>query len=132
MRNQILVECERLLFPMPASMLDRFQEINDFKCSVNVFMLRDAEGKEGELRSKHVDVLCITKVKDALVHINLLYLEHEGKAHYVLIKDFDKLMFGQHNKNRIKKALLSLLLALLQTRGNTREAQRDWMRCFGG
>jgi len=83
--------------------MDRFEEINEFRYSVNVFYFRDVEGKEGELRTKHMDVLRITKVRDAEAHINLLYLEHEGKAHYVLIKDFDRLMFGQRNTNRIKK-----------------------------
>jgi hypothetical protein len=121
--NQTLVNFDGLLFPMPVSMIDRFEEINEFQYSVNVFMLRDAQGQEGELRSKHVDVLRITKVKDAKVHINLLYLENEGKAHYVLIKDFDKLMFGQHNKNRIKKHFCHFCLHCFR-KGETLEKHR--------
>ena len=101
--DQTKVNFEGLLFPMPVEMMDRFEEINNYKYSVNVFQLRDAQGVDGEMRDKHVDVLRITTIRDAQIHINLLYLEEGDKAHYVLIKDFDKLMFGQHNKNKIKK-----------------------------
>ena len=83
-------------------------------------MLRDAEDKENELRNTYVDVLRIIKVRESQVHINLLYLEHEGKAHYVLIKDFDRLMFGQHNKNKIKKHFCHYCLHCFR-KGETKE-----------
>ena len=69
------------IFTMPVDSMDKFEEINEFRYSVNVFYLRDVEGKEGELRNKRVDALCIKKVEDAEVHFKLLYLKHEGKAH---------------------------------------------------
>jgi len=105
---------------MPIEMIDRFEEIDEYKYSVNVFQLRDAQGVEGEMRDKQVDVLRITTVRDAQVHINLLYLEEDDKAHYVLIKDFDRLMFGQHNKNKIKKHFCHYCLHCFR-KGETKE-----------
>ena len=51
------------------------------------------------MRSKIVDTLHISPLKHYTKKTNLLYLEHEGKAHYMLMKDFDKLMFAQHSEN---------------------------------
>jgi hypothetical protein len=97
--------------------MDRFEEMNDNKYSVNVFGLRDAVGDETSLRSKFVFPMRVTKVVDAELHVNLLYLESNGEAHYVWVRDFDRLMFGQHNKNRVKKkTLLPSLPPLFQTR----------------
>ena len=89
--------------PMPLDAISQFEDMNDHRFAINVYGLRDAEGKEKELRSKMVDVLRISPVTNPQLHINLLYLEADGKAHYLLIKDFDKLMFGQHSKCKSKK-----------------------------
>ena len=102
--DQDKVKFDGLVMPMRLDDLDRFEEMNDNKYSVNVFGLRDAEGDEAAMRSKFVYPLRVTKLDKAEVHVNLLYLEDgQGNAHYVLVKDFDKLMFGQYNKHREKK-----------------------------
>ena len=100
--NQKDVNFGTLPFPMRLDAISQFEDINDRKFAVNVYGLRDAEGKETEMRSKFVEILRISPVTSPQLTINLMYLEHEGKAHYVLIKDFDKLMFGQHSKSKHK------------------------------
>ena len=52
--NQSKVKFDGLVFPMRLDDLDRFEEMNDEKYSVNVFGLRDAVGDETAMRSKFV------------------------------------------------------------------------------
>ena len=76
--------------------------MNDHKFAINVFGLRDAEGKETEMRSKMVEILRISAVTNPQLVINLMYLEADSKGHYAFIKDFDKPMFGQHSKRKTR------------------------------
>jgi hypothetical protein len=103
LQQQDKVKFDNLVFPMRLDDMDRFEEKNDNKCSVNVFGLRDAVGNETSFWFKFVFPMRVTKVVDAELHVNLLYLESNGEAHYVWVRDFDKLMFGQHNKHKEKK-----------------------------
>ena len=73
--------------------IDRFEESNNNLVSVNVYNTFEFEGKETIVLHRR------TKVVGAKHHINLLKIEDDnGKFHYVLIKDYDKLIGHQTNK----------------------------------
>ena len=88
---------------MRVDAMSEFEDMNDHKYAINLYTLREAVGKETELRSHFLEVMRISPVTSPQVHIHLIYLEQDGNAHYVFIKDFDKLMFGQQNKHGNKK-----------------------------
>ena len=75
------------------------------------------------MRSKFVFPMRVTQVNKAKHHVNLLYLEHEDKAHYVSVKDFDKVMFGHHNKHNKKKHFCQTCLHCF-AKGETREEHK--------
>ena len=94
-----------LPFPMTLDALNDFEELNDNQYSVNVFGLRDAVGDESKQRSTYVYPLRVSTVSKPELHVNLLLLKADGKSHYVLVKDFDRLMFGQYSKHANNKHL---------------------------
>jgi len=122
--NQTEVKFGSLPFPMRIDAITQFEDLNDHKYVVNVYCLRDAEGKEKEMRSKFVDVMRISPVTSPQVVINLMYLESDGKGHYVFIKDFDKLMFGQHSKCKNRTHFCPTCLHCYK-KGETLEAHRE-------
>ena len=75
-------------FPVEISQVDRVEKQNEI--SINIF---GYENKVIKLRSSSA------KYKEVM---NLLLIERDGKSHYVLIKDFNKLMFNI-TKDRNKK-----------------------------
>ena len=81
---------ENIDYPVKIKDIDRFEKQNNV--SVNVFALDD--------RTK-VYPIKITKNKENKL-INLLLISNETNKHYVLIKDFSRLM-ADYNKNGCKK-----------------------------
>jgi hypothetical protein len=54
-----------------------------------------------------------------------MYLEHADKAHYVFIKDFEELMFGQHSKHGNKKHFCSTCLHCFAKRQTLEEHKQN-------
>ena len=82
---------------MPINKIDKFEQMNDFKISVNVFDLQDWT-EENATRSKRVRPIRLTKIK-ADAHVNLLFLTDGEKSHYVPIHKFDTLMTVQKSRH---------------------------------
>jgi len=88
--NTTPVRFDGLPFPMPVNKIDKFEQLNDNKISVNVFDLQDWTDNNAT-RSKKVRPIRLTKIK-AETHDNLLYLTDGEKSHSVPIHKFDTLM----------------------------------------
>lgn len=81
-----------LLFPMPVNGISKFEQYND-KTSVNVFLL-DKQNKVSPLR-------IVPKERED--HFDLLLISNPdvgGEQHYVLVRDFNKLIRQQVTKDR--------------------------------
>jgi hypothetical protein len=98
--NTTEVKFEGLSFPLQVFGIDKFEHLNDFKYSVNVFDLQEWEGRDA-LRPVRVRAIRLTKIQ-AEVHLNLLFLSDGEHMHYVPIHNFDRLMVGQHSRHQHK------------------------------
>lgn len=86
-------------FPTTNSQIDKFEEANSGKVSVNVY--RESEVMPD--RPSFILAHRLTKISDAQHHVDLLLISDEtGKSHYVYIKDIDKLLSRQINKSTHK------------------------------
>ena len=93
--NDNLIKWEGVEFPAENEDINTFEEINDRTISVNVYAI-DPNG------TNSIVVNRISKIKNPSCHVNLLLLEEESNNHYVLIKDYSRLMGAQTNKHREK------------------------------
>ena len=93
--NDSLIKWEGVEFPASNEDIDTFEEINDRTISVNVYAI-DPNG------TNSIVVNRVTKIKNPSRHVNLLLLEENDNNHYVLIKDYNKLMGAQTNKYKGK------------------------------
>ena len=89
-----------LPFPMPVNKIDKFEQLNDNKISINVFDLQDWTD-ERATRSKRLRPIRLTEIK-AETHINLLFLVEGEKCHYLPIHKFDSLMMVQKSRHQHK------------------------------
>ena len=78
-------------FPVCNDDIDTFENINDGVFSVNVYTIDEETQK--------IRVDRVTKIVEPRCHINLLRLDDENESHYVLIKEYSRLMGNQTNKN---------------------------------
>ena len=83
----------RYQFPASNDDIDIFETVNDNTISVNVYTLDDND----KVRPDR-----ITKIAKPCCHVNLLRLDNDNKSHYVLIKDYKKLLGSQTNKHKNK------------------------------
>ena len=84
-------------FPSSNLDIERLEENNDGIISVNVYHISN------ELNDNTILLYRKTKIAKSKFHIDLLKLEEGNKSHYVFIKNYDKLMFSQTNKKKVKK-----------------------------
>ena len=92
--NDNLINWEGINFPASNDDIDKFEEINQNSISVNVYKINPDVDK--------IIVHRITKVIRPSCHINLLLIEQDSLNHYTLIKDYNRLMGSQTNKDRSK------------------------------
>jgi hypothetical protein len=91
------INWEGVTYPAGNRDFDRLEEHNNKLISVNIYNVFEFEGKETIVLHRR------TKVVGAKHHVNLLKIEDEkDKFHYVLIKDYDKLIGNQTNKDTHK------------------------------
>ena len=82
-------------FPACNEDIDKFEAVNENTISVNVYTVdKDVD----KIRADR-----ITKVTNPRCHINLLRLDEDNNNHYVLIKDYSRLLGGQTNKKTNKQ-----------------------------
>ena len=93
--NDNLIKWVGIEFPASNEDIDTFEEINDRAISVNVYAI-DPNG------TNSIVVNRVTKIKNPSCHVNLLLLEEDNNNHYVLIKDYNKLMGAQTNNHKTK------------------------------
>jgi len=84
-------------YPVAVKDIDRFENQNNI--SVNVYGL-----------DEKVFPMRITQKQDTRHHVDLLYLSKDEDGHYVLIKDFSRLMTKQLSKHNGKKFFCKLCL----------------------
>ena len=110
--NDILIKWEGVDFPASNEDIDTFEEINDRAISVNVYAIDASQNSRG-IRDPNgtnsIVVNRLSKIKNPSCHVNLLLLEEETSNHYVLIKDYSRLMGAQTNKHREKIISLQIL-----------------------
>ena len=92
--NDSFLKWDNVNFPASNDDIDYFEEINEGSISINVYVIDEDKQK---IRADR-----ITKKLRPTCHVNLLRLEKDNNSHYVLIKDFSRLMSMQTNKNKIK------------------------------
>ena len=90
-----LINWDDVEFPAELSDIEHFEEINKNTISVNVYAI-DPNG------TNTIVVNRVTKISKPSCHINLLLLERDNYNHYVLIKDYSRLMGAQTNKHNEK------------------------------
>ena len=89
-----LIEWGDIEFPVCNDDIEKFEIINNNTISINVYTIdKDVE---------KIRVDRITKITNPVCHINLLRIDDEYNNHYVLIKDYNRLMGSQTNKHKDK------------------------------
>ena len=88
--NDTFIKWNGVGFPASNEDIDTFETINDNTISVNVYTHDDND----KIRPDR-----ITKIAKPFCHVNLLRLEQNNKSHYVLIKEYSRLMGSQTNKH---------------------------------
>ena len=88
----------------------------------------DVVGDANKNRSKFGYPRRVSKVSNPKLHVHLLLLEHEDKSHYVLVKDFEKLLFRQHSKSTNNKLFCNNCVRCFK-KGETPE-QHKAKRCY--
>ena len=91
--TESLIKWDGVNFPASNDDIDTFETINQNSISVNVYV-------EDENQSIRADR--ITKIERPSCHINLLRIEKDDNEHYVLIKDYNRLMGSQTNNHKTK------------------------------
>ena len=92
-----ILNWEGVKFPSSNLDIERLEENNPELISVNVYHIST------ELNEHSILLYRKTKVAKSKYHIDLLKLEEGNKSHYVYMKNYDKLMFRQTNKKKVKK-----------------------------
>jgi hypothetical protein len=91
------INWNHMAYPVGNRDIDKFEETNNGLVSVNVYEVCD------KLNSKSIIIHRRTKTFNAKYHIHLLKIYSDtGKFHYVYIKDYNKLIGSQTNKNHDK------------------------------
>ena len=72
------------------SWIDKFEELNEGKFSVNVYVIDDDDKSISAYR---------TKTTKAEHHVNLIKVDEDQTSHYVLVRNYDKLIGSQTNKH---------------------------------
>ena len=93
--NDNLINWDGVEFPASEEDIDTFEKVNSNTISVNVYGI-DPNGTNSIVVHK------VTKIKNPSCHVNLLLLEEANNSHYVLIKDYSRLMGSQTNKHKEK------------------------------
>ena len=93
MTTESLIQWDGVNFPASNDDIDHFEEINNKSISVNVYV----EDVNQTIRADR-----ITKIERPSCHINLLRIEQNNNEHYVLIKDYNRLMGSQTNNHKTK------------------------------
>ena len=88
--NDTFIKWDGVGFPASNDDIDTFERINENTISVNVYVLDNND----KIRPDR-----ITKIAKPFCHVNLLRLEQNNKSHYVLIKEYSRLMGSQTNKH---------------------------------
>ena len=91
--TESLIKWDSANFPASNDDIDHFEEINNKSISVNVYV----EDENQTIRAGR-----ITKIERPSCHINLLRIEKDDNEHYVLIKDYNRLMGSQTNNHKTK------------------------------
>ena len=91
-----LINWDGVMFPASNEHINTFEQINKDCISVNVYKI-NPNG------TNTIIVDRVTKIQKPSCHINLLLIENDDENHYVLIKDYSRLMNSQTNKNEAKK-----------------------------
>ena len=92
--NDNFIKWDGVEFPVCNDDIDNFENANHKTISVNVYTIDNDVDK---IRADR-----ITKITNQICHINLLRLDDEHNNHYVLIKDYNRLMGSQTNKHKDK------------------------------
>ena len=87
--NGTIISWGCMKFPCSRTCIDRFEEDHQGLISINVY----------KPLNQHVITDRMTKVQNAEHEIHLLMVEKSNNHHYVLIKDLNKLVGCQYNKN---------------------------------
>ena len=93
MTTESLIKWDGVNFPVSNDDIDHFETINQNSISVNVYV----EDENQTIRADR-----ITKIERPSCHINLLRIEKDDNEHYVLIKDYNRLMGSQTNNHKTK------------------------------
>ena len=91
--TESLIQWDGVNFPASNDDIDHFEEINNKSISVNVYV----EDENQTIRADR-----ITNIERPSCHINLLRIEQNTNEHYVLIKDYNRLMGSQTNNHKTK------------------------------
>ena len=86
--NDSIIKWDGVNFPASNEDIDYFEEINNRTISVNVY----------KVDNEKIRIDRTTKITEPICHVNLLRLDDDEGSHYVLIKDYSRLLGGQTNK----------------------------------
>ena len=90
---------EGIEYPVAIMDIDKFEKQNDI--SINVLGYED----------KKLFPLHITETREKQHHVDLLLINKDNNSHYILIKDFSRLVRAQYSKGITSPSLLSLLFS---------------------
>ena len=90
LQNDNFIKWNGVEFPACNEDIDKFEEVNGGTISVNVYTI------DTDVDKIRVDK--VTKITNPVCHINLFRLDEDNKNHYVLIKDYSRLLGSQTNK----------------------------------
>ena len=90
-----LINWDGVMFPASNEDIDTFGQIHKESISVNVYKT-DPNG------TNTIIVHRVTKIQKPSCHVNLLLIENDDDNHYVLTKDYSRLMSSQTNKHKEK------------------------------
>src|SRR5258705_4207726 len=91
---------EGISFPVKITDIEKFE--NRVDLSINLYAYDE---------KYLIYPLHLTKKKDTVPHINLLYVKDEKKSHYCWIKDLSRLGWSQLSKKKVKKYICERCLA---------------------
>ena len=91
------IKWDNINFPVSLNDIEKFEEINDGKFSINVYVINDDET---------ISAYRTTKTNKAEYHINLIKIDKDDVSHYVLVRNYDRLIGSQTNKHQRKNSSL--------------------------
>ena len=87
------IKWDNINFPVSLNDINRFEEINDGKFSINVYVINDDES---------ISPYRTTKTNKAEYHIDLIKVDDKDTCDYVLVRNYDRLIGNQTNKHKEK------------------------------